>query len=119
MDTQARVRIAEKAMGQVKAKVRWVSIEPMLENIQMDFGLFDWVVLGGASKSNQTPEWRPPWNWICRITAEAIKNGCRVYHKDNLYPRECLRDYPGVVATKPILPPGFRTPLAPEGLPIR
>ncbi len=60
VDTQARVKIAEKAMAKVKASVRWVSVEPMLEEIYLDCDCFDWVVIGGASRSNQTPEWRRP-----------------------------------------------------------
>jgi protein gp37 len=111
VDTQARVKIAEKAMRKVRLDnvmaTVWVSVEPMLEEIYLDCNLFDWMVIGGASKSNQTPEWRPPWRWIYELTARAMHDGCSVYHKSNLYPSERIRDYPGVVTAEPIVPPEF------------
>jgi protein gp37 len=106
IDYQVRVKNAERAMAKVRAKVRWVSVEPMLERISMDWSIFQWVVMGGSSRSSQTPEWRPPWRWICEVTAEAMKAGCAVYHKTNLFP-ERMRDYPGVIAPEPRLPEAF------------
>jgi protein gp37 len=106
VDCQARVKNAERAMRKVKAKVKWVSIEPMLERIHLDFSVFDWAVIGGASRSSQTPEWRPPWSWIWEVTADARFADCRVYHKDNLYP-DRLREYPGVTTDEPALPKEF------------
>jgi protein gp37 len=94
VDTQARADIAQKAMSKIEASVRWVSIEPMLEWVRLDFSLFDWAVIGGASRSSQTPEWRPPWSWICGVTSDALQAGCAVYHKANLFPGR-LREYPG------------------------
>jgi len=86
--------------------VKWLSLEPLLERIQIDWTIFHWIVIGGASRSSQTPEWRPPWRWICEITTAAIQADCAVYHKDNLYP-ERMRDYPGVTAAEPRLPEAF------------
>jgi protein gp37 len=40
IDRNARVKDAERAMAKVKAAKRWTSIEPMLERIHLDFGLF-------------------------------------------------------------------------------
>jgi protein gp37 len=100
VDLQARVPNAERALRKVKASVKWVSIEPMIEPIDMDFSLVQWVVIGGASESNntgdseKTPQWRPPRKWVIDITARAFKAGCAVYHKDNLN-LERLRGYPG------------------------
>jgi protein gp37 len=105
-DTQARLKNAQKAMKQVHAKVRWLSLEPMLERMYVDWSYFDWVVMGGASRSSQTPEWRPPWSWICSLTNDAWQNGVAVYHKSNLFP-ERLQDYPGAIADEPSLPKEF------------
>jgi protein gp37 len=96
VDCQARAANAEKSFRQVNAKVKWLSVEPMLEALHFaDIGAFDWVVLGGASGSTQTPEWRPPraWSEALRLQAEAA--GCMVYEKTNLLER--IRDYPGRV----------------------
>jgi protein gp37 len=97
VDLQVRVKNAEQAMAKVKAKVRWLSLEPLLERIQMDWSQFNWIVMGGASQSTETPEWRPPMRWIWEITFAAQAKKCIVYHKTNLY-GERLRDFPGVAA---------------------
>jgi protein gp37 len=52
VDFQARVKNAERAMRKVKAKVKWLSIEPMLECISMDWSIFDWVVLGVCPRNS-------------------------------------------------------------------
>ncbi len=94
IDLQSRVPVAERAMRDVKASVKWLSIEPLIEPITIDFSLFQWVVIGGASASTQTPEWKPPRKWVIDLSARAIAAGCAVYHKDNLN-LERLREYPG------------------------
>jgi protein gp37 len=104
IDLQARVPAAEKAMRDVDAAVKWVSIEPLIEPITLDFSLFQWVVIGGASASSQTPEWKPPRKWVRDLTTQAVDAGCAVYHKDNLNQAR-LRDYPGFAEPEPTLAP--------------
>ena len=94
VDCQARVANAERAMRQVRAAVRWLSVEPMIEPMKIDFSLFQWAVIGGASASSQTPAWRPPRRWVIDTTHAALVAGCAVYHKTNLN-LERLRGYPG------------------------
>lgn len=94
VDCQARVRNAEEAFKKVNAKVKWLSCEPLLEPLQFtNLDMFNWIVLGGASKSTQTPEWRPPRAWINDIEKKAHEAGCMVYEKTNLLER--VREYPG------------------------
>lgn len=104
VDCQARVAATERAMRQVKASVKWVSIEPMIEPITMDFSVVQWVVIGGARASSQTPAWRPPRRWVIDITQRAMQAGCAVYHKDNLN-LERLRSYPGFDDKEPAAAP--------------
>ena len=91
-------------MANAKAAVKWVSVEPMLDPIAMDFSIFQWAVVGGASSSSQTPEWKPPRKWVVDLTARAMEAGCAVYHKTNLN-LERLRDYPGFTTLEPSEPP--------------
>jgi protein gp37 len=104
VDLQARVDNAEKAFAQVKAPVRWLSIEPMLEPLKFTrLDLFQWVVIGGSSSSRETngtpatPEWNPPFDWLMDIYAQARAAGCKVYFKTNsgLTGMTRLREYPG------------------------
>ena len=85
VDCQERVANAEKAFAKMGGGIKWLSIEPMLTPLKFTrLELFDWVVIGGASKSAQTPGWVPPFDWIADLHAQARDAGCAVYHKDNL-----------------------------------
>lgn len=94
VDYQYRVEIAERSFRGVKAGVKWLSCEPMMERLTFtSLEMFDWVVIGGASKSTQTPEFQPPWEWIEHLLRQARDAGCKVYMKPNLTNR--AREYPG------------------------
>jgi protein gp37/ParB-like chromosome segregation protein Spo0J len=95
VDLQARVKNAERAMAKVRASVKWLSLEPLIEPLVFeDLSAFQWVVIGGASPSNQTPEWKPPRRWVWDLTMRAMDAGCLVYHKTNL-PNDRLKMFPG------------------------
>jgi len=94
VDTQARVAAAETAFAKIKAGVKWLSCEPMLERLTFrSLSVFDWVVIGGQSKSSQEPEFKPPLSWVGHLQEQAAAAGCKVYMKTNLLaPR--VREYP-------------------------
>ncbi len=84
---------AEDAFKKVKAKVKFLSCEPMLERLTFtNIGLFDWVIIGGASKSTKTKTFKPPREWINHIEDQAKEAGLAVYEKTNLLER--IRGYP-------------------------
>jgi protein gp37 len=93
VDTQARVKVAEKAFRDVKAGVRWLSVEPMMERLTFTaLDMFNWIVLGGATASTQTPAFDPPLEWVLHLLqqVEAAKIP-HVYAKANL---RALRGHP-------------------------
>jgi hypothetical protein len=88
---QSRVKAAEEAFAHITAGVRWLSLEPLLEPLQFQhLERFNWVVLGGASKSSQTPEWRPPFQWVADLVQQARDAGCAIYMQDNLLGKRIL-----------------------------
>lgn len=98
---QSAVRRAEKAFRRLldagHEGVRWLSVEPMLEPLTFSsLEMFDWVVIGGASRSSQTAEFVPPYEWHADLWAQARVHGCAIYHKTNLGidDRARLREYP-------------------------
>lgn len=104
VDAQARIPNAEKAFARVQGGVKWLSCEPMLERLTFTrLDLFDWVVVGGASRSTQTPEFRPPRAWVTHLERQAEAAGCKVYEKTNLLERR--REYPGAPAATPVVVP--------------
>lgn len=97
VDLQARVKSAEEAFAHITAGVRWLSLEPLLEPLRFQhLERFDWVVIGGASKSSRTadspatPEWHPPFSWIEDLVRQAREAGCKVYFKTNLLRKRLL-----------------------------
>jgi protein gp37/ParB-like chromosome segregation protein Spo0J len=93
IDTQARVEPAERAFEKVTATVKWVSCEPLMERITFSrLGIFNWLVLGGASKTTRTEEFRPPREWVEHLWHQADAAKIKVYEKPNLLERR--REYP-------------------------
>lgn len=98
VDEQKRVRIAERSMSQITAPgvKRWLSLEPLCEDLKFDdLSMFDWVVIGAKTETNQqgvgrVPAFAPPAEWVLRITHQALEAGCKVHWKPN------LRANPGV-----------------------
>ena len=97
VDCQARVANAEKAFRKVKAGKKWLSCEPLIEPLHFEtLEVFDWLVIGGASASTETPAWVPPRAWIEQLHSDARKAGLRVYLKKNsgILTQEFLWDDP-------------------------
>lgn len=87
VDGQARVSTAEQAFKGLRAKVRWLSVEPMQERLTFrDLSMFQWLVVGGKSASyfNNTPASQPEWEWVEHLWKQARAAGVKIYWKDNL-----------------------------------
>jgi len=95
VDCNARVANALKYMPQVKAPVRFLSCEPLLEDLNIDSlrGL-QWIIIGAQSetKTNGMPEFQPPKQWVTRLINTAREAGTKVFIKPNL--RAQLPDRP-------------------------
>lgn len=103
VDKQYAVERAEKAFTKIRQSgyqgVAWLSCEPMMERLTFtSLDMFDWVVIGGASRSTQTPEYRPPFDDIVHLYNQARQSGCKIYQKANLIPgmadEQRVREYP-------------------------
>lgn len=95
VDTQARVKGAVEAFSRLEASVKFLSCEPLLEKLTFpSLEMFDWVIIGGASDSTKTSEFKPPRDWINSLETQAYQAGCKVYEKTNLLER--IREYPDI-----------------------
>jgi protein gp37 len=93
VDVQARVNAAQEAFKKVKAKVRFISCEPLQERLVFtDLSMFDWIIIGGRSRSTKLPEFQPKWEWVENIVTQARKDGLKIYFKPNLTVRP--KEYP-------------------------
>jgi protein gp37 len=85
IDTQRRASIVQESMAKVEAKVRWLSIEPLLEPVHFDdLSMFDWVVIGAQTANGQVPAIAPDFEWVADIVSVARRDGCAVHLKPNL-----------------------------------
>lgn len=72
----------EDAFSNVKAKVKFVSIEPLLDYTPMDFRWVNWVVVG--QRTPQSAKTIPNINWITDIVRLADSYRLPVFLKNNL-----------------------------------
>ncbi|MEI2763492.1 DUF5131 family protein [Methanothrix soehngenii] len=93
VDVQARVDVAQEAFKKVKAKVRFISCEPLQEKLTFtDLSMFDWIIIGGRSRNTKLPEFQPKWEWVESLLGKAREDGLKVYFKPNLTARP--KEYP-------------------------
>ena len=86
----------------IKASVKWVSFEPLIERIRLNkfrklfWKEFDWIVIGGLTGSRKMncethPEMK---EWIDEIVAFAREHIIPVFIKDNAKYPEVIREFP-------------------------
>lgn len=93
VDVQRRVKPTETAFKKVKAKVKFVSCEPLLNKVKFnELSIFDWLIIGGKSKSSLEPEMQPKWEWVESLLNQARDTKVKVYFKPNLKVRP--KEYP-------------------------
>lgn len=95
VDKKHRVALAERHFQEVDAKVKWLSCEPLKEDVAPAFdelSMFDCVVIGAQQAMGQAvDEEQPALDWVVRLHQKAREAGCTVYYKENLdleYPKE-------------------------------
>ena len=108
VDEQKMVRLAEDAARKIKgAAVKWLSLEPLREELKFnDLSMFDWVVIGAQTQTYQPndtggkevyPAFAPPFEWVARIVAQAREAKCKIHMKPNLRAgpgMELLNEFP-------------------------
>ena len=73
--------------------MKFLSDEPLGERVTFsDMSIFDWVIVGGQSKSSREPAKQPEWEWVHHLERQARDAGCKIYFKPNLIVRP--REYP-------------------------
>jgi protein gp37 len=92
VDKKFRIKPTEEAFRKIKAKVKMLSCEPLLEDLTEGstrdltsfLKLFDWVIIGNRNSTGGLPDWQPKWEWVENLFMQAREAGCLVYFKTNL-----------------------------------
>ena len=66
----------------IDVKVKFVSFEPLLENLGEDINLdgVSWVIVGAQTR----PEKQPDHRWVASLTKQAMSRDIPVFLKNNL-----------------------------------
>lgn len=76
----------------IKAKVKFVSFEPLLGQIpDLDLDEIDWVIIGAETGAGGVP---PKKEWVEDIIREARAEDIPLFLKDNLHWHEQVREWP-------------------------
>lgn len=87
IDEQHRAEPTLTAMRKVSGvKVKWLSLEPLLEPITFSsLEGIDWIVIGAQSaNAGQNDSFAPHFEWVADLVATAKRDGCKVWLKTNL-----------------------------------
>ena len=96
VDTQARVEPAVEIFSRLKAPVKFLSCEPLLEQLTFPtMKCFDWVLIGPQSRSGRAPELQPEEAWVESLVGQARAGGCSIYTKPSLKVGPTIRELPG------------------------
>jgi protein gp37 len=97
VDCQRRVEAAEEAFALIKAKVKFLSCEPLLEEVVFkNLKGFDWLIIGPkrVGSSHEQPE----WELVESLLNQARVAGLQVYFKPHLTVRP--KEYPQAGITR-------------------
>jgi len=96
VDRQERAGPALKAMAQVKATVRFISCEPLLEDLTFPtLEDIDWIIVGAQRKTVHCEGIQPKWEWVRHLEQQARDAKKPLYLKPNLDLQEIRpREYP-------------------------
>ncbi len=98
VDERHRAEPTLAAMRKVSGvKVKWLSLEPLLEPIKFStLEGIDWIVIGAQSENvGQNPAFAPDFEWVADLVATARRDGCKVWLKTNLL-GEVSGQWPGM-----------------------
>ena len=83
---------AAEALSCVEAEVRFISAEPLLEEIRFKQWPIDWLIIGPCRKGSRTVQ--PERKWVEFLTGQAREHGSAVFHKNNLMREEVVQEWP-------------------------
>ena len=85
VDKQERVEIAEDVFQKVNASIKFVSCEPLLENVVFsNIEIFDWLIIGAQRNFNGQPAQQPKSGWVTSLLKQARDANLKVFFRPNL-----------------------------------
>jgi len=104
VDYQWRVGPTEEAFQQIKAPIKFISLEPLMEPVKFsNLDILDWIIIGGRNETARLPAGQPKWGWVESLINQARESNVKVFCRPNLKvgPYQKPREYP--VELKPVI----------------
>ncbi|KHO46077.1 MAG: hypothetical protein QS98_C0005G0024 [archaeon GW2011_AR3] len=93
LDTQARANKNLQFLKETKANLKFISFEPLLEEINIDLTGINWIIIG--ANSNYDAE-KPKQEWADKLIAQARELGIAVWMKDNFKYAKKIKEFPKI-----------------------
>lgn len=90
IDVQKSAEARLRAIKNIKAKLKFISFEPMLEPITIALKGIDWVIIGGQTNPTKIPE----KEWVDKIVEQAKELNIPVFIKENCHYPEKMQSFP-------------------------
>jgi protein gp37 len=95
IERQSRVADALSVFERLEAPVKWLSCEPLSERLTFPtLEPFDWLVIGGFSRSRASGLNRTMVEWVEDLLRQARESRVAVYVKPNIFLVNRPREYP-------------------------
>ena len=91
IDTQVRANSILKALKEANAPVKFISFEPLLENLDVDLQGINWIIIGADSRIGAN---KPPMEWADNLIIQAKKLNISVFVKENYKYKDRLKEFP-------------------------
>ena len=91
IDTQVRANSILKALKEANAPVKFISFEPLLENLDVDLQGINWIIIGADSRIGAN---KPPMEWADNLIIQAKKLNISVFVKENYKYKDRLKAFP-------------------------
>jgi len=75
---------------ETNAKIKFVSFEPLLGEVNINFEGLDWIIIGAQTN----PEKQPNQTWVKQLLTEAKKTDIPVFMKNNLKFEPKIQEFP-------------------------
>ncbi len=91
IDTQKRANVILKALKEAKASVKFISFEPLLQDLNIDLKGINWIIIGADSRIGAA---KPPIEWADNLIKQARKLDIPVFVKENYNYKDRLKEFP-------------------------
>ena len=94
IDTQARADANLDDFKKAEAEIKFISFEPLLEEINVDLRGIDWIIIGGCTGDNKDLPTYPNKLWVNKLRSQCLLLDIPIFIKNNAGLKNISKDFP-------------------------